>query len=315
MLWVASALGADSEVLFTSSVAAERAGDFVAAIAACEAIIAADPHGARAPSCERRLDRWKIREDVGGGFRSLITLMQVRETTRDRGPEAGRDALGDLLETGGLSPTMEVEVRIWLARDALDVLGDPSRAEAVAERGLRHRDDVEQALVTQLLSLRSRALVATGDLDEALETEAEIRVGSTRESPVQLAIRERRRARISVIAAGTYGAFMAFGMPIAVIGWRRERPVPWGLVPIAVGSLGGAAIAYLWAPGAGYAALAGGGLYSIVHLVAVGIHAWLRTAPDRSWLRPVARLAATVATLAGLWLAVSVTGTFHWMGW
>ena len=303
LTWIAVSAAADPETHFAEAVAAEQALDFSGAVTACAQLLREDPQGVRAPSCARRTLRWEARRDPEGTFHGLGTLARVRRDHRIRGAAAGRTDLEALLAHSALSPTLEVEIGIWLAQDALDRLADPERARAEADRALEGSAGVEGALVAQLTSLRSRALAETGAVQGGLAGRDE----------VATALRQRWRRRLTWLAGATLAGVLATGLPWAVVGWRRERPVPWGLVPIAAAALGAGVIAEMWSAGAGAVAVLGGFLFAVVHLVVVGVHGWYRHVgrEPTGWIR----LGAVLATLSGLWIAVWATESYRWLGW
>lgn len=291
ILCLNGAFAGDSEALFAAAVDHEQNTNYAAAYRSCEQLIEVDPKGFRAPSCRRRLAHWGARADDNGTFEGLQHLQYVRNNRTRRGADQSRADLAELAQSGGLSPTLEIEIAIWLADDALRH-GDPGRAAELSKRALAAGVGVEERLLIHLRGLRDRALGITA-----------------------AAIRDRWRARVTLGAGIVYSGLLALGIPLAVVGWRRERPVPWGVVPIAIGTVGAGWIANYWAPGAGTAAWVAGVLFVGVHLIAVGNHAWLRSSPDRSRLKLSVRVGAAFATLAGLWLAVDAADAYSWMGW
>jgi len=313
-MWAGLVHATDSEVRFADAVAAERALAFEAAVAACNEVVALDPQGVRAPSCRRRIAAWEARRDRDGQFTGWAALSRVRRTHRQRGPAAGRADLEALIDARPLSPAVEAEVGIWLARDALDRLGDPRLALENVARGLAHEATHEGALANQLLSVRALALAASGSERAALETEALARGDVRQRSPVERRIRDRWRRRLTWAAGGIFAAAVLAGFPLAVAGWWRARPAPWGLLPIGVAATGAWLIAEGWSAGAGAAALVGGALFTCVHLLVLGVHAWLREGRRARYL-PWVRVGAVVATAAAFWLAIASTESFPWMGW
>jgi len=307
------AQGGEMEEAFASAVVSERALDFPGAVRACSLVVQADAGGARAASCARRIEAWESLRDPSGGFVGLVTLEHVRRTHLERGGDAGRTDLNRLVAGGDMSPALEAEVAIWLARDALERLGDGPLAIEQADRALARQEGVDPARIGQLVSLRARALVETGALAAAREAEQDVRVGSTRLSVVEAAILTRRRRQVTGLAGIGLGAFLVMGLPLAASEARRQWPVLWGLLPIGVGTLGAFWIAERWEPGAGRAPLLAGFLFCLVHVSALGLHAWSQRRSGRGerWVR----VGAVVATLSGLWVAVAWTGSYGWMGW
>ncbi len=300
-----------SEEHFVQSARAEREGRYDVAVSACRQVLELDPGGARSQACTQRVASLEARRDPAGDFEGYRALNLVRRTHRERGADAGVADLLPLLDDAGVAVTVRAEVAVWLARDALGRSKDASLAQDYCERALSY-EPMDPTVRRQLVSLQSRALAALGEHDRALAVEQEVRIGTTRLSPVDLVIRERRRNQISMAAYGVVAAFGLVGAMPSVRGWRRpEPPKPKGLWVIALGTAFAAALCEGWSAGAGTPVLVAGCLFGMVHLFALG---GLLALADSPWLVPF-RIGTALGTGACLWLAVTWTDAHDWLGW
>jgi len=211
------------------------------------------------------------------------------------------------------TPTLvRAEAGIWLALRALD-RDDVAEGLAVTE-ALVALQISEPTLAGRATELRAAALVAAGREAEAtaLEPPPSPDVPSlTRAQRIARDLRRGRLARAAAWATGIGGIALLPG----IAGWvGRDRPRPWGLIPLLIAAVGGWLVAEAWEVGAGDAILPFTAGAAVLHLLALGVG---RAAPQGTagpFVRSAAALAALTATLGWGVLCLGWTRSLDWVG-
>jgi hypothetical protein len=317
LAWAAPpATPADAHLdLFREARDAETELRFDDAVQACAEALEVLPDGPRAPTCERRLSFLEARRDADGSFASWTLLQDVRGRARTEDRSLLRDELRRVYGREAVSEVVRAELEVWLARDALDRLDDPTQALPYTRSMYAEVDRLDEPrLRQQAVQLHATTLARLGRVDEAHAVEQDIRIPSTapRPTPVQQVVRNRWQAAAAVGCALVVGVFVLVGLPLSWRGWSaRPRPLPTGVIAIGVGTGGAGLLAAGWATGAGSAVPWMLAAFLAIHLVSAGaLHAWRRWPPGRAGLRVL----AAAATLATGYLALYGTGTLSWVG-
>ncbi len=283
--------------------AAERAGQPDAERAACAVVIEQAAGTAAAQTCGERLAWLAARTDPDGGLSGLSRLEAARRTAEGRG-----DALQAVAEDPSVSAVVRVEAGAALAAAELRA----GRAEDALARVAGPSEDpaLPGPVRERLLRLRARALVALGRVEDARAVEALL---VDRPPEVDALARQRRSARLAPVAAGLGLAWGLPALPLAAVGWwRRPRPCPLGLLPLAVFGGGGLLLSGLWEPSVAgpFAGLLA--LLAALHLLAAGAALALRDRPG--WLRGGFSAGAGIATVSLSYLLMQRTGLLPWIG-
>lgn len=307
--------GGDTEHLrlFEFSRSAETRGEYPRAYRACSAAIMANPHGSRVPYCSRRLAWMDARRSTGGSLDALEAFQSIRARYTTLGREASKQQVLVLDERTDLSATLASDVRLWLARDALNHGPDPEQAVAHLEPLWQRRGTLPEASAREVGLVFSNALAAAGRLERSREVESTLRTPDT-ENTMSITERyetlQRRRdlGLLSGVCIALYGvlstpAFLR-GLPLL----RRVRPI--GVVILGVACAGAALLTYQWEPGSGA---------SLIWLLlgASVMHIWTLAAlqhPHKNRRPRWIRAGAFVSTVGLGYLALYCTDTLMWVG-
>ncbi|MCB9742670.1 MAG: hypothetical protein H6741_11815 [Alphaproteobacteria bacterium] len=289
----------DPGELLAEARAAERSGDVDAEQALCVALLEGAPDSPEAQRCAARLDWMAERQDADGSLRSLAAFLAARRAP----PEQAEPQVRALLETSGLPPALEAELRSWLAGRAL--------AQGQAERALSEAD-LALALTPELPAARrqrAQALGALGRWEEAEATEAQ---GPTRSARPREGVQlQRAQVRDRWLRALSWLALLAFVLPAAPLakaGWSRRGGLePAGLVPLSVAVLGAALLAGAWTLDTGLAIAACLPALAALHLLSAGAGVALQ----RPWARALLGLGAAGASLGAGFLILGQLGALE----
>lgn len=311
LLWSLAAPAADDPLQHhldaaAAAMEAEARGDHDAALAACRAAIEALPDGPRAPRCRSRVARLLDRRDADGGWTGLRAWDDARQLAGSD-PEAARAAVIELLGAERLPAILQAEATTWLAADDLTRRADPQACLTRTELLYAERQRLDDTTRADLVSLRAQALARLGQPERAREVLSEVQVATPAPRPTvvdqELAVQATSRHRQAAWA--TLALFLLVAVP------RLPRVQvggpPWGLLPLAVVSLGAWATAEQWEHGQGRPALPLAAALSGVHLIA-----WRAAAGRGRWGAAIS-CAAAAASLASAWLVLDTLGVT--LGW
>jgi hypothetical protein len=292
---------------------ADASGDYTLAYQSCTASILADPDGSRVQTCRRRLQWIDARRSEGGSLTELEAIQSVRMRYTKLDPDAARTQVLSLSQQAGLSPLMSAELAVWLARDALNRLGDPERSITHVEGVWTQRLTLPQTTQREVGWTLATALATAGQYDRSRQVEESILVPATPHRPLiaDRTRQEERRRLAGFLSAAILMLFGLFTIPPVLRGWKNWRAArPRGLLILGVGFVGAALLSHQWEPGSGAA----------IPWFALGaclIHMWTLAAlesPTARHMKLGTRTGAFLATLALGYLALYWTQTLTWVG-